>query len=491
MKKIFNKLYTPWNLLILIILLLAFVVRIYRIGELLDFHYDQGRDALVIWDLLYKGKMFLIGPTTGLAGVFRGPFYYYLIAPFYFLGQGNPIYPSLFLSLTTVLAIWLMYYLVSKFQDKQSGLIAVLIASFSYFMVWTSRWLSNPTPMLLLSVVLVWAMYLVVKQKQYGWYVMSLVSGLSLFSFGSSGELFYIPAILIFLILNWENRPNIKTLVVSTVLFIFTFSPLLIFDIKHDGILRTGIQKNFLEEKSFVIPSTQFIKERTIFYYDSFSIKIFHSRGKTEKILLTIFLISFIFYAPALFKNKFTKIILILLLSPIIGLYFYQGNNNNFYEYYLTGYYMIYITLSSLVLGKLWQKKYIGKILVIIFVLVFLRNNYDPLKFKLTSNTDSPNSIVFINQLQAIDYLAYDSIGSKFNVDVYVPPVISYSYDYLFKWKGIIQEENQVKLLYTLYEEDPPHPERLKAWLDRQKGIGKVIEEERFGAITVQKRERI
>lgn len=491
MKNIFNKLYTPWNLLILIILLLAFVVRIYRIGELLDFHYDQGRDALVIWDLLYKGKMFLIGPTTGLAGVFRGPFYYYLIAPFYFLGQGNPIYPSLFLSLTTVLAIWLMYYLVSKFQDKQSGLIAVLIASFSYFMVWTSRWLSNPTPMLLLSVVLVWAMYLVLKQKQYGWYVIVLVSGLSLFSFGSSGELFYIPAILIFLILNWKNRPNIKTLVVSAVLFIFTFSPLLIFDIKHGGILRQGIAKNFIEEKSFTFPSKNIIENRTKLYYESFSTKLFHSKGRSELVLLSILLISFIYLLPSFYKNKFTRIILILLISPLIGLYFYQGNNNNFYEYYLTGYYMIYIMLSSLVLGKLWQKKYIGKILVIIFVLVFLRNNYDPLKFKLTSNTDSPNSIFFINQLQAIDYLAYDSIGSKFNVDVYVPPVISYSYDYLFKWKGIIQEENQVKLLYTLYEEDPPHPERLKAWLDRQKGIGKVIEEERFGAITVQKRERI
>ena len=70
--------------MILIVLLLAFVLRTYRIGELLDFHYDQGRDALVIWDLINKGKLFLIGPTTGLAGVFRGPFYYYLIAPFYF-----------------------------------------------------------------------------------------------------------------------------------------------------------------------------------------------------------------------------------------------------------------------------------------------------------------------------------------------------------------------------------------------------------------------
>ncbi len=491
-----KKLYTlpaqagPWNLMILIVLLLAFVLRTYRIGELLDFHYDQGRDALVIWDLINKGKLFLIGPTTGLAGVFRGPFYYYLIAPFYFLGQGNPIYPSLFLALTTVLAIWLMYYLVSKFQDKQSGLIAILLASFSYYMIWASRWLSNPTPMLLLSMFLVLGMYIVLKSKQYGWYVIALVSGFSLFSFGSSGELFYIPAILIFLILNWKNRPNAKTLIVSTVLFIFTFSPLIIFDIKHNGILRNGMSKNFIEEKSFTFPPKNIIKSRTKLYYESFSTKLFHYRGRSELILLSILLVLFIYLLPSLYKNKFSKIVLLLLISPLIGLYFYQGNNNNFYEYYLTGYYMIYIMLSSLVLGKLWQKKYLGKLFVIIFLLILIRNNYEPLKFKLTSNSDNPNSITFINQLQAVDYLAHDSVGNKFNIDAYVPPVISYSYDYLFKWKGVIQEENQVRLLYTLYEEDPPHPERLKAWLDRQKGIGKVIEEKKFGAITVQKRER-
>ena len=491
MKKILNKVYTPWNLLILIILLVAFLLRIYGIGKLLNFNYDQGRDALVIWDLIKNHKLFLIGPTTGLAGVFRGPFYYYLIAPFYFLGQGNPIYPTLFLIFTTVLAIWLMYYLVSKFQDKQSALIAVILASFSYYIVWASRWLSNPTPMLLLSMILVWAMYKVIQGKNYGWYAVAFVLGLSLFSFGSSGELFYVPAVLVFLILNWKHRPNLKTLLIAGALFLFTFSPLLIFDIKHDGILRSGMTKNFVEEKSFALPTKTLLENRTKFYYDSISTKIFHSRGKLEIILLSILLISFICYLPTLYKNKLTRIILILFFSPIVGLYFYQGNYLNLYDYYMTGYYMIYIFLVSLVLGKLWNKKFLGKILVLIFIFTFLRNNYYPLSLKLKDKSDGPNSIALINQLQAVDYIANDSNNTKFNIDVYVPPVISYSYDYLFLWKNVIQEEKQTKLLYTLYEEDSPHPERLEAWLDRQKGIGIVISEEKFGGITVQKRERI
>ena len=54
-------------LLLGVVLLFAIFLRVYRIGDLLGFHYDQGRDALVIWDLIKNGKLFLIGPTTGLA----------------------------------------------------------------------------------------------------------------------------------------------------------------------------------------------------------------------------------------------------------------------------------------------------------------------------------------------------------------------------------------------------------------------------------------
>jgi len=60
-----------------------------------------------------------------------------------------------------------------------------------------------------------------------------------------------------------------------------------------------------------------------------------------------------------------------------------------------------------------------------------------------------------------------------------------------FKSKKIKQDENKVPLLYTLYEIDPPHPERLEAWLNRQKGIGKVEGSASFGGITVERRERI
>ena len=56
-----------------------------------------------------------------------------------------------------------------------------------------------------------------------------------------------------------------------------------------------------------------------------------------------------------------------------------------------------------------------------------------------------------------------DAQGKEFNVDTYVPPVIPYAYDYLYKWYGggkygYEPKEELIPLLYTLYEADPPHP---------------------------------
>src|SRR3990167_5828977 len=141
-----NKILTPINILVFTLLFLAFLIRVYRIDSFLGFYFDQGRDAKVIWDFWHNSKMFLIGPTTGIAGIFRGPFYYYLIAPFYLLGGGNPIWPSIFLSFTTVLANLLIYYLGFKFHSRIAGLLAAAIASFSFNITIASRWLSNPTP---------------------------------------------------------------------------------------------------------------------------------------------------------------------------------------------------------------------------------------------------------------------------------------------------------------------------------------------------------
>lgn len=503
LKRIVKELQKPTNIFLLLILIIAFIIRVWNLNNLLGFYFDQGRDALVIWDLVHKGEFFLIGPTTGLAGIFRAPYYYYLIAPFYLLGRGDPLVPSIFLVALSTYAIYLIYRLGEKIHSKVAGIIATLIATFSFYIAMASRWLSNPTPMLLLSMILVWAMINAVDRKKWAWPVIATVVGLSLFSFGSAGELFYIPAIVIFLI--WtlisqgfgkKSSLDWRTTTISIFLFTLTFAPLVIFDIKHQRILSNNIAQTFIAEKSFTTPTEFLINLRTSFYYDVFTNKIFDSRGKREVYVLSFVALWFLLSLPKHVKNKKYLVIVLLLMAPIIGLYFYQGNATVLYDYYMTGYYMIFILLFAIILADIWRFK-IGKLFVLYFFYLFLSANLSILLPRVNSDTKAQGSLYFANQKQAIDWVYKDAGGKDFNVDVYVPPVIPYAYDYLFKWLGtyrygrLSNTNKNIQLLYTLYEIDPPHPERLEAWMARQKGIGKVEREESFGGITVQRRTRI
>lgn len=191
-------------------------------------------------------------------------------------------------------------------------------------------------------------------------------------------------------------------------------------------------------------------------------------------------------------NNKRDILILftIFLGIPLLGYLFYTGNHGNLYGYYLTGYYLIIILFFSSLLSFVWKYN-LGKLVVVLFIFYFLKSNLSLTIPRLNVDVLSTGGIAFQSQLLAVNWIKEDAKGEKFNIDVYVPPVIPHSYNYLFLWNNVIQEEKQVNLLYTLYEQDGPHPERLKSWLDRQNGISKVIYQETFGGITVQRRERV
>lgn len=492
-------------ILLSLILLLAFIVRIYRLDQLLGFYYDQARDALVIWKLWHEGKFFLIGPVTGLAGIFLGPFYYYLIAPFYLIGRGNPVFPALFLAFLATGSIGIVYYLGWKMQSKATGIIALLICSFSYYLVLAGRWLANPTPILFTSMILLLSMWKISqstkKVSQSWWLIIALTIGVSL-QFESSSAVFYIPMITVFTIwvyfTNKRNRPDKKVFFFSGLLFFITLLPQLLFNMRHDNLLFNNFYRIFFQEKSFRSPFGENLAVKKKLFWAIFTSKIFPSLTNMDSIFYMGSLVGLVLLLTK--KNKALTLIAIYLGVPVLGYIFYQGNNGNLYDYYLTGYYYPMILLFSLGLGAIW-KHIVGKVLVIWFLIIFLNMNGLLIYNNIRAGVDGPTHITLGNELQSVDWVFDNAKNLKeFNIDIYVPPVIPYTYDYLFTWQGTdkcginlcgLVRDKEVSTLYTLYEQDPPHPERLEDWLNRQKGVGRVVEESSYGGITVQKRERL
>ena len=517
MKKIRNFLSNWMTLGILVIILtLAFIIRVYRINDLLGFYYDQGRDALVIWKLWHEGKMFLIGPVTGLSGIFLGPFYYYLIAPLYLIGRGNPLFPSVFLAVLSTLSLYIIYLLGKDMHSKAAGIIASIIGGFSYYIVYNSRWLSNPNPMLFISVLFLYSLWKIISDGKGKWWIISaLLLGISL-QFESASAFFYLFVYLIFLIwrllntasagkllrTNWIKafiKNNFKVIFISFLAFFITLTPQLLFNFRHDNILFNNFLKLFIHEKAFSKPITVFILETRIdYFWSAFMGKIFLGQNRYSVVFAALSLASLIIGKNRLPKGLLT-LFAVFLITPMVGYILFQGNFGNIYDYYLIGYFLPFILIFSIGLSE-FARSFLGKLFLIGCFIIFFQINLDPLSGIIKNPMDGPTDVKFGSQLKAVNWVFDNAAGrGVYNIDVYVPPVIPYAYDYLFLWQGTSrcgqslcgQVVYQTQILYTLFEQDPPNPHRLVAWLDRQSGIGIVEEEAKFGGITVQRRRRI
>jgi 4-amino-4-deoxy-L-arabinose transferase-like glycosyltransferase len=483
-----------YNYLIVSLLAFGAFIRVCRLNELLGFWYDQGRDALVVWNLIHSHKFFLIGPTTGLAGVFRGPWYYYLIAPFYWLGNGHPAVPAAFLALTTVVGIYIIYRIVKNYFDGLTALLFVLISSLSFYFLGSSRWLSNPTPMYLISALYLLGISKIIEKKNWGWYLVAFISGMAM-QFGSAAEVFYIPAAIIFAIFTRKYFPSPKTILISLIVFALPFLPQVLFEFRHGFIITTAVINNFLAKRGpEVFGWGNFLLQRLNLYYDILASKIFVGRTVYAIPFLGLGIYGALRNWRKNSKNLFFKALLILVFTPFLGLIVFRGNYGNLYDYYFTGYYFPIVLLFSFILAN-FVPMVVRNLTIWVFIVLFLYFNL-PLDINsIRMGVDSNTAIFLGNQRMAMDYIYKDAKERSFNVDVYVPPVIPYSYEYLFKWLGATRyhkfpDEKRVSLLYTLEEQDPDHPDRINAWYARQDGIGKVESRVQFGGITIERRTR-
>ncbi len=200
-----------------------------------------------------------------------------------------------------------------------------------------------------------------------------------------------------------------------------------------------------------------------------------------------------LFIHKQLRNNLLIKLCLVWILIPSFIFLFYSGNYGRLYDYYLNPLLPAFFILFAAALYSLWKFSW-GKVIVFLFFVFFLDKQLLILPGHLTDELKGYNTIALGNQKKAIDGVYQDSKGKKFNIDVYVPPVIPYTYDYLFKWYGekkykLLPEKDLVPTLYTLYEYDSKQ-QRLDAWLARQDGSARIEKTATFGGITVNKRER-
>lgn len=227
-------------LVIFSIIFLASFLRFYRLSEYMTFLGDEGRDALVIKNILIDHNIPSLGPPTSVGNIYLGPLYYYMMAPPMAVSWLNPVAPVVMVAFIGVLTVMLVYYLARVwFGFLPAALAGSLYAISSVNIIYSrSSWNPNPAPFFALLAMV--SFYKARQNKNFLWLILTGAS------IAAAMQMHYLAMILIPTFgLLWlyelflkrqgqEYRFFIWGTAGAIASFLLLMLPLFLFDFKHN-----------------------------------------------------------------------------------------------------------------------------------------------------------------------------------------------------------------------------------------------------------------
>lgn len=156
--KVRRKAEEPWTLFALGgILLAATILRFWALPSLHWFGHDEAHASLAAQRMLVEHKPVLTGQPTS-RGVYLGPGYYYLVAPFYFLFRMSPFAGAFLAAIAGVGAVYFVWRIGRETFGALSGLSAAAILATAPIAVYFGRFGWNPNTLPLFASMFVYAL---------------------------------------------------------------------------------------------------------------------------------------------------------------------------------------------------------------------------------------------------------------------------------------------------------------------------------------------
>lgn len=211
----------------------------------MNFLGDEGRDVMVANEILH-GEFKLLGPRSSAGDFYMGPFYYYLIMPFLFLTNFDPVGPAIMVALFGVATVLLIYKVGKDLIDRETGLFAAGLYSVATTVLSYSHSSWNPNVLPFFSLLMMYLVYIFVKEKK-SWkyyFTIGILLGLCL-------QLHYLSLLLgaiifIYIFLMTEHKKLkiieiIKKYLSIIAGMLLSLSPLILFEFLHDFLNTKGI----------------------------------------------------------------------------------------------------------------------------------------------------------------------------------------------------------------------------------------------------------
>lgn len=474
-------------IVISIVILIALLFRLFRIGEYLTFLGDEGRDVRVVRNIL-KGDLAFIGPQTSIGNMYLGPLYYYIMAPALLLSNFNPIGPAILNALLGALTVALTWWVARSWFGKVAGVLAGLFMAISPVAIIYSRSSWNPNPMPLFSLLAVFGLYKVWQKKDYCWLIITAIA----FAFAMQMHylgLLLIPTLALFWFLSLKKTKKNKkkkkqfllTSLKSLIIFLFLMSPLVLFDLKHQGMNYNAF-KSFFTTRQTTINLNPTNSDRLVPVWNKITGDLL--LGQTEENIALFSLSIFILTLWVFIKDRKKPQSMVMLAwigFAVLGLSMYK---QHVYAHYFGFFWPAIYILAGWIISRLFQDTYAHKLLGTVFLcwIVVISIGNSPLK-------QTPN-----NQLQrtedVVDLIIKESSGEEFNFGLIAKQNYDESYRYFLenkKTKMIRGEDGISDQLFVVCEDEECQPEGNPGWQIAIFGPADTVEEWQIDHIKIFK----
>lgn len=416
------------QILLAILIAAAIFLRLYNLKGSLSFQGDQGRDAMIVSQIFTEQDLVFIGPVTSVGNMYLGPLYYYFMLPFLWLSYPSPIGPVYAVAILGIITVWLMYKLGKELIGEKAALIATLFFTFAGTVITYTRFSWNPNPAPLISAVMIYFTYKAWQKNPWYWVgvilsfaVLLQLHYLTLLAAGGAGIIW-----LVSLVENWPQRKKskkialqLKASAVGVFLLILSFTPLVLFDSKHDWLNANAFYNLIAQDRNFKTATEGGLIDKV-----AKTVMETHGRGMhilleisvgQQRLLNTILLITIVaILSWLLIKNKKEKhwsgwvVITAYLITGIIGTSLYE---HTIFDHYIAYLFPVTFWVYGIVLGFLITRgKLIGKLVSGAFLGYFLWFNFNNLPIKTLGWT--------IDEMKMVSDSIYQELkpGEKYNL---------------------------------------------------------------------------
>jgi len=480
-----EKIKLRWETIALVvILLIALGLRLYRIDGYLTFLGDEGRDVRIVRDLL-AGNLVFIGPMTSIGDMYLGPLYYYLIAPALFLSSGSPVGPAVMIALLMTATVGLTWSLARSWFGRFPALIAALLFALSPVAIIYSRSSWNPNPMPFFALISIWAIYEVWQKKKFAYLSLagvSLAAALQMHYLG----LLLVPTLGIYWLLTlravWQKPKEklslIKHTLIAVLIFFLLMSPLLLFDLKHNA-MNFNAFRAFFTDRQTTINLNPVRSDRFGLIFDQVVSDLILGRAALYPLLVGLILLIGFVLAVRQTKNRTAYYLLATwLFFGSLGLIVYK--QHVYVHYYGFMYPAIYLFTGisiSYFLTRRLPFRLFG--VALLSWLVYLNIINSPVRLE-------PNRQLARTE-QVVDLIIKESTGEPFNFGLIAKQNYDESYRYFLENKkaNMIRGEDKVTDQLFVVCEDTCQPEGNPAYQVAIFGIAKTVNEWRVDSIRI------